>query len=58
MKAPPEGVKCVAAAVCALFGAEESWQSAQKMMADPTKFCQVLVNYDVDNMPMKNVKYI
>ena len=57
IKAPPEGVKVLGCALCALFQREESWPSAQKFMTT-AGFLEILVNYDKDNVPMKVIRHV
>lgn len=57
MKAPPEGVKVLGCALCALFQGEESWPAAQKFMST-ADFLETLVRYDKDNVPMKVIRHV
>ena len=57
LKAPPEGLKVLGCALCALFQREESWPSAQKFMGT-SGFLEILINYDKDNVPMKVIRHV
>lgn len=55
---PPEELVMVIGAVCVLFKKTESWDEGKKMMNEPKKFLESLMDYKKDNIPDKIVKKV
>jgi len=55
---PPNELVMVIGAVCVLFDKKENWDEGKKLMNEPKKFLESLMEYDKDNIAEKIVKKV
>ena len=49
---PPELVRSVLQAILCLLNQTPTWNSAKILLASPDRFLALIINYDVENIPL------
>lgn len=55
---PPQELVMVISAVCVFFSKKENWDEGKKLMNEPKKFLESLMDYNKDSIPEKIVKKV